>query len=128
MVYRTIGLMSGSSLDGLDIVFVEFLESSGQWNFDIKAADCYSYSNEWKERLQNATSLNASAYLLLHADYGHYLGQEINRFIEENDLHYKTGLISSHGHTTFHMPASKNDGTIGRWCRHSVRNKTSCSK
>ncbi|MGZ8537750.1 MAG: anhydro-N-acetylmuramic acid kinase [Flavisolibacter sp.] len=113
MVYRTIGLMSGSSLDGLDIVFVEFLENSGQWNFDIKAADCYTYSKEWKEKLQNATSLNAADYLLLHAEYGHYLGREINRFIDENDLHYKTGLISSHGHTTFHMPALKMTAQLG---------------
>jgi len=113
MVYRTIGLMSGSSLDGLDIVFVEFLENSGQWNFEIKAADCYPYSSEWKERLQNATSLNASDYLLLHSDYGHYLGREINRFIEEKDLHYKTGLISSHGHTTFHMPSMKMTAQLG---------------
>lgn len=113
MVYRTIGLMSGSSLDGLDIVFVEFLETSGQWNFDIKAADCYAYSGDWKKRLQNATSLNASDYLLLHTDYGHYLGREINRFIEEKDLHYKTGLISSHGHTTFHMPSFKMTAQLG---------------
>src|SRR5215213_903705 len=104
MTYRTIGLMSGSSLDGLDIVFAEFTENAGSWNFEIIAADCYEYSQEWKERLQNAISLNALDYQLLHAEYGHYLGKEINRFIDTNNLHYKVGLISSHGHTTFHVP------------------------
>jgi anhydro-N-acetylmuramic acid kinase len=113
MVYRTIGLMSGSSLDGLDIVFAEFHENAGNWNFEIKAADCYGYSNEWKERLQHATSLSALEYQLLHADYGHYLGKEVNRFIEENNLHYQVGLIASHGHTTFHVPSRKMTAQLG---------------
>ncbi len=113
MVYRTIGLMSGSSLDGLDIVFAEFHENGGNWNFEIKAADCYGYSNEWKERLQNATSLSALEYQLLHADYGHYLGKEVNRFIDENNLHYQVGLIASHGHTTFHVPSRKMTAQLG---------------
>lgn len=104
MLYRAIGLMSGSSLDGLDIAFVELLHQSGHWHFDIVAADCYEYSTEWKGKLQKATSLNALDYHLLHAEYGHYLGKEVTRFIEENNLHYKVSLIASHGHTTFHVP------------------------
>lgn len=113
MVYRTIGLMSGSSLDGLDIVFAEFHENAGSWNFEIKAADCYEYSPEWKERLQNSISLPALEYQLLHADYGHYLGKEVNRFIEENNLQYQVGLIASHGHTTFHVPSRKMTAQLG---------------
>jgi anhydro-N-acetylmuramic acid kinase len=113
MLYRTIGLMSGSSLDGLDIVFAEFYENAGNWNFEIKAANCYEYSNEWKVRLQNATSLSALDYQLLHTEYGHYLGREINRFIEENNLHYQVGLIASHGHTTFHVPSKKMTAQLG---------------
>ena len=113
MVYRTIGLMSGSSLDGLDIVFAEFHENGGNWSFEIKAADCYEYSAEWKERLQNAVSLNALDYQLLHADYGHYIGKEVNRFIEANNLHYQVALIASHGHTTFHIPSKKMTAQLG---------------
>jgi anhydro-N-acetylmuramic acid kinase len=105
--------MSGSSLDGLDIVFAEFLENAGSWNFEIRAANCYEYSPEWKERLQNATSLSALDYQLLHADYGHYLGKEVNRFIEDNQLHYQVGLIASHGHTTFHLPSKKMTAQLG---------------
>jgi anhydro-N-acetylmuramic acid kinase len=113
MLYRTIGLMSGSSLDGLDIVFSEFYENAGNWNFEIKVADCYEYSTEWKERLQNATALSAFDYQLLHTDYGHYLGKEVNRFIEANNLHYQVGLIASHGHTTFHIPLKKMTAQLG---------------
>lgn len=104
MTYKVIGLMSGSSLDGLDLAFVEFLYQSGAWSFEIVVADCYAYSVEWKEKLQNATSLNAFEYQLLHAEYGHYLGKQVLRFIEENSLQYKVALVASHGHTSFHIP------------------------
>ncbi len=113
MLYRAIGLMSGSSLDGLDIVFSEFNENAGKWTYEIVAADCYDYSEEWKKKLRDATTLTALDYQLLHTEYGHYLGEQVNRFIEENHLHYKVGLIASHGHTTFHRPARKMTAQLG---------------
>ena len=105
MLYRVIGIMSGSSLDGLDMAFVEFEETRGKWSFEIKAANCKSYSNEWLQKLQNATSLSAYDYHLLHTSYGKYIGEQVNKFIEEFNLHHKVQLIASHGHTTFHAPA-----------------------
>ncbi len=113
MIYRAIGLMSGSSLDGLDIVFAEIEENGGKWSYEIKYADCYSYSPEWAKRLKDAISLNAVDYQLLHTDYGHYLGQQVNRFITENQLQYKVALVGSHGHTTFHVPAKKMTAQLG---------------
>jgi anhydro-N-acetylmuramic acid kinase len=104
MVYRAIGLMSGSSLDGLDIVFAELQNQAGKWTYEIVQADCYAYSDEWVNKLKNAISLSAKDYQLLHADYGHYTGQQVNKFIEEHQLHFKVALIASHGHTTFHIP------------------------
>ncbi len=113
MVYRAIGLMSGSSLDGLDIVFAEFHENGGKWGYEIVKADCLPYSAEWITRLKSAISLHALDYQLLHTDYGHYLGQQVNRFIEENELQYKVALIASHGHTTFHIPGKKMTAQLG---------------
>jgi anhydro-N-acetylmuramic acid kinase len=113
MVYRVIGVMSGSSLDGLDIAFVELHENGGKWSFEIIKAGCYSYTREWVKKLQSAISLPALDYQLLHAAYGSYIGNEINRFIEENGLHYKVALIASHGHTTFHLPAKKMTAQLG---------------
>lgn len=113
MLYKAIGLMSGSSLDGLDIAFVEFHENGGSWTYEIIAADCYEYTEEWVGRLKNATDLNARDYEYLHFDYGHYLGTEVNKFIQINGLQYKVGLIASHGHTTFHDPGRKMTGQIG---------------
>jgi anhydro-N-acetylmuramic acid kinase len=51
--------MSGSSLDGLDIAFVEFQENAGKWNYEIGQADCYPYSEKWLEKLRSATTLKA---------------------------------------------------------------------
>ena len=113
MQYRVIGLMSGSSLDGLDIAFVHLEETAGAWTFDIRNTVCYPYSNDWIERLKNATALSAYEYLLLHCDYGHHLGQEVNRFIIENELQYQVQLIASHGHTSFHNPSRKMTGQLG---------------
>src|SRR5260221_8098374 len=113
MVYRVIGIMSGSSLDGLDIVFTELHENGGKWNYGVVSTACYPYSNEWTEKLRSAISLSAFEYQLLHTEYGHYIGQQVNRFIEENELHYKAALISSHGHTTFHVPAKKMTAQLG---------------
>ncbi|HEX2535394.1 MAG TPA: anhydro-N-acetylmuramic acid kinase, partial [Chitinophagaceae bacterium] len=91
----------------------ELQENGGRWTFEIRAAACYSYTPEWKTRLQEATQLQALDYALLHTDYGHYLGREVNRFIEEHALHYQVALIASHGHTTFHLPARGMTAQLG---------------
>ncbi len=104
MIYRVIGLMSGSSLDGLDIVFASFQEIRGSWSYEILETLCDPYPTSWTERLRAATELKAFDYQLLHAEYGHYLGKRVNAFIEERGLQYKVALIASHGHTTFHVP------------------------
>src|SRR5215471_8800009 len=103
MVYKVIGLMSGSSMDGLDIAYVYLQHSSGQWSYQFEQTACYPYEPNWIARLQRAPELSAREYQLLHADYGHLLGQMVNRFIEENGLQYNVQLIASHGHTVFHM-------------------------
>jgi anhydro-N-acetylmuramic acid kinase len=104
MIYRVIGIMSGSSLDGLDIAFVQFDEQSGKWDFEILEAECLPYSPEWVHKLKTAVDLTARDYMLLDAEYGHYIGKQVMAFIDSHQLHYKIALISSHGHTTFHIP------------------------
>ena len=113
MVYKVIGLMSGSSLDGLDIAFVQLQENAGNWSYEILTADCYEYEIGWIEKLKNSIHINALQYQLLHSEYGHYLGKQINIFIEKNNLHHQVNLISSHGHTTFHVPAKLMTAQLG---------------
>jgi anhydro-N-acetylmuramic acid kinase len=104
MIYRVIGAMSGSSLDGLDLSFVELQEVSGRWTYNLRYAVCYEYPKEWIGKLSRATSLDALEYQLLDAEYGKYCGELINQFIRENNIQYQVQLIASHGHTTFHIP------------------------
>jgi anhydro-N-acetylmuramic acid kinase len=119
MIYKVIGLMSGSSLDGLDIAYVHLQERAATsqlpktWDFNLLHTACYPYPEDWKHRLASATEVSALDYQLLHVEYGHYLGEQVSRFIEEFGLHYQVQLIVSHGHTTFHWPARKMTAQLG---------------
>lgn len=113
MIYRAIGVMSGSSLDGLDIAFAEFQENAGKWSYDIRQATCYSYDEDWARKLETASLLSGLDYQLIHAEYGHYIGQQVNKFISEYGLEFQVALISSHGHTTFHIPQKRMTAQLG---------------
>jgi anhydro-N-acetylmuramic acid kinase len=65
------------------------------------------------KKLRGAIQLNALDYQLLHTEYGHYIGSQVNAFIAKHDLQYQVQLIASHGHTTFHAPAQKMTGQLG---------------
>lgn len=105
--------MSGSSLDGLDIAYVHLHETGGKWTFELIQADCYAYNAELANQLRHATQLNALNYQLLHTQYGHYIGQQVNQFIARHQLEHKVDIIASHGHTTFHIPAQKTTAQLG---------------
>src|SRR4030095_3661236 len=113
MIYRAIGVMSGSSLDGLDIAFAEFQQQGPHWEYSLLETACYPYSPEWVSRFKNAPNLSALDYQLLHTEYGHYIGQQVNQFVKERQLQYKVSLVSSHGHTSFHLPALKMTAQLG---------------
>ena len=113
MLYKAIGLMSGSSLDGLDIAYVYLEEISGEWTYDIQHAACYPYEEEWTNRLRDANRLPAYDYQLLHTAFGQYLGKAVNRFISGHNLQFQVQLISSHGHTVFHDPKRKMTAQLG---------------
>jgi anhydro-N-acetylmuramic acid kinase len=102
MVYRAIGMVSGASLNGLDIAFVELQETTGKWSADVQAAKRVPYDSAWKDRLGNAAKLNAFAYQTLNIEYGRYLATVIRNFIEENALEYKVQLIAFAGHIAFY--------------------------
>ena len=97
-----IGLMSGTSLDGLDIVYVKFDKRSLR-NFEILATEAISYSNSWKEKLQNGIKLPIEEIENLDVEYGRYLGVQTRNFIERNRIGI-LDFIASHGHTIFHQP------------------------
>lgn len=100
---NVIGLMSGTSLDGLDIAYCRFKEVGGKWSHSIVKANTIVYGKEWRGKLTGAIQLSAEQYEALHTEFGRYMGKCVNDFIRKNRI---TGvdLISSHGHTVFHQP------------------------
>ncbi|HKL32856.1 MAG TPA: anhydro-N-acetylmuramic acid kinase [Tangfeifania sp.] len=100
--YKVIGMMSGTSLDGLDLVAVEFQQNPEKWNFRIIEAETIAYSEDWENRLRSSTELSGEKLIQLHTDYGRFLGKEINRFIKNTG--FIPEIIASHGHTVFHQP------------------------
>lgn len=99
--YRVVGLMSGTSLDGLDIAYVEFYYDQ-KWHYKIICCESNPYDSELKEKLKNATRLNSQDLKLLDLAYGRYIGDVVNDFIKSHGV--SPDLIVSHGHTVFHQP------------------------
>ena len=109
--YFAIGLMSGTSLDGLDICYAKF-QNITNWEFEILKTETIPYSPEWKNHLQNAILLSAEDLLALDKEYGFYLGEKTQEFISKNNI-TDLDFIASHGHTVFHQPQRKFTLQIG---------------
>ncbi|GAB1307572.1 anhydro-N-acetylmuramic acid kinase [Urechidicola sp. KH5] len=101
-IYKVIGLMSGTSLDGVDLVYVT-LEVNGCTNFKIHKAATIPYSIKWMETLKTAFGKTLDQLGQLNEDYGKYLASVINDFIITNNID-EVDFIASHGHTIFHQP------------------------
>jgi len=112
MVFQAIGLMSGTSLDGLDICLARFEKQNSVWKFQILHAETISYSKDLEDQLRNSIHLSAKKLLELHSEYGFYLGKEVKNFISRNKIE-NINVISSHGHTVFHQPQKKFTLQIG---------------
>jgi anhydro-N-acetylmuramic acid kinase len=97
-----VGIMSGTSLDGLDLALCEFSLQSTGWRYKIIKADTIAYSKEWREKLTSAPVYTGLELISLHSEYGRYIGREVKKFLGRTRL--KAELICSHGHTIFHQP------------------------
>lgn len=113
MVYKVIGLMSGSSLDGLDICYAQFEESRGHWSAEMLHTACVPYTQEWIAQLRHAQQLNLADFLKLHTAYGRYVAQLVQSFIDEHALEHKVHFVATHGHTVFHEPAAHTTFQLG---------------
>jgi len=101
---NAIGLMSGTSLDGLDIAWCRFVHSETGWSFKIIAGETIGYPKAWEDRLRFAPTLPGRELIRLHQDYGNFLGITIVNFNKKHKIP-KDSIIASHGHTIFHMPS-----------------------
>ncbi len=110
--YYVIGLMSGSSLDGLDIAYCRFLYTNKQWFVELLQSQTVDYSDEWREILSNIENGTALEYARTNVALGEYFGQQVLKFIQQNNIK-RLDFISSHGHTVFHQPQLRLTTQIG---------------
>lgn len=102
--YSVIGLMSGTSLDGLDIAgAIFFTKENSIENYQIICAQTVTFPNEIEVRLRNALQLNEKEIEDLDIDLGKWIGNVVLTFISENELN--PDFIASHGHTIYHQPS-----------------------
>ena len=105
LAYRIIGVMSGTSLDGIDLVLVDFVRDEGVWGFDIVTAETIAYPEEWKRKLEKCSLLSRVQIDHLNLEYTDYLAETILNFLKEHEIaKVDVEAICSHGHTVWHRP------------------------
>lgn len=109
--YKVIGVMSGTSLDGIDLVYAEFSKLT-HWDFVVLKAQTNEYDDTWREKLRNLVSVSLEDLKHIDTEYTHYLADIINDFIETNHID-DVDAICSHGHTALHQPQNKLTYQIG---------------
>ena len=101
--YNVIGVMSGTSLDGIDLAHVHFSIVDGKWSFDIYETETVSYDNDWLNKLKTAIDFSEDKLKELNKNYTVLLSNIIKTFIKKHQLQ-KLDAVCSHGHTILHQP------------------------
>ena len=83
--YAVIGLMSGTSLDGLDIAYVEFAYDN-QWSFDVIQCKTLEYDSELVVKLKDADQLSALALKQLDVELGKWIGKKVKQFMSADNI------------------------------------------
>lgn len=100
---RITGIMSGTSLDGVDLALCSFTETIKGFDYSIIKAETVPYNSEWKSRLRALENASAELLAFEHAAFGELLGSLAYSFNKGE----KVDFISSHGHTIFHQPSKR---------------------
>ena len=101
--YHLVGVMSGTSLDGLDLAEVFFTLKDGQWIYEFGVCETLDYPQHWKEKLATAITMAEESLEILDKQYTTYLSLKIHEFIAQHNL-CELDAIASHGHTVYHKP------------------------
>ncbi len=103
-----IGLMSGTSLDGLDIAACSF-DGGG---FRLYAAETRPFDPLLKKRLHHAAESNVESLSALHAEFGSWMGKAASDFMKSHGIEAVEALCS-HGQTLLHRPGQRHTLQIG---------------
>ncbi len=109
--FRAIGVMSGTSLDGLDLSLAEYSYKNNYWDYIIVKTETVPYPKTFKESLRNATNVSGNELMRQDALFGKWIAKRILKFIPQKEE--KIHVIGSHGHTIFHNPKEGYTTQIG---------------
>ncbi|MBK7028893.1 MAG: anhydro-N-acetylmuramic acid kinase [Bacteroidales bacterium] len=109
--FNIIGIMSGTSLDGIDLAHCTFRIKESEYTFQLNACRTYPFSKEWSTRLNSLPESSALEYAMTHTALGKLLGTLVNEFLKE--FPFKVDYVASHGQTIFHQPAKGYTSQIG---------------
>lgn len=101
--YNITGVMSGTSLDGIDLAHLNFEITNGKWSFQILECETIGYSQKWIDQLKIAVGFSELELQKLNIDYTLLLGNIISDFIKKNKIE-NIDAVCSHGHTILHQP------------------------
>lgn len=101
--YTIIGVMSGTSLDGVDLAHIVFTVKNNKWEFEILESETISYTTDWLNKLKIAVDFNKTQLKQLDQDYTQLLGTIISSFIKKYEIK-NLDAVCSHGHTILHQP------------------------
>jgi anhydro-N-acetylmuramic acid kinase len=101
--YTIVGVMSGTSLDGVDLAHLHFHFDNKKWTFEIGVAETVAYDNQWIDQLKNGVNYSENQLTKLNQDYTQLLGKIIFEFIEKHQIK-NIDAVCSHGHTILHQP------------------------
>ncbi|MEJ2585334.1 MAG: anhydro-N-acetylmuramic acid kinase [Robiginitalea sp.] len=99
---QILGMMSGTSLDGLDMALCEFEESGQGWSYHILKTGFRAYDENMCSELETAIKASGKELLRLHQTYGRWLGNQARDFLDKDGD--RPEAIASHGHTIHHRP------------------------
>jgi anhydro-N-acetylmuramic acid kinase len=117
--YTLLGLMSGTSGDGLDLAYCNFAYQKGGWAYEILQAETRPFPSDLGKRLSESHLLSGLALALLDVDFGRWMGEQVQHFCQEYQV--KPIAVASHGHTVFHQPTQRLSLQIGNgWALHQA--------
>ena len=110
--YNVIGVMSGTSLDGIDLAHIHFSVIDSKWSFTILETETVSYDRNWINKLKGAVDFSTEELTELNKNYTVLLANIIKTFITKHQLK-NLDAVCSHGHTILHQPQNNFTLQIG---------------
>ncbi|OMP30969.1 anhydro-N-acetylmuramic acid kinase [Mangrovimonas sp. DI 80] len=101
--YEIIGVMSGTSLDGVDLIWATF-RFDDKWSYKIHQAETVAYSKDWEAKLKRLVDFSKAELTQIDQDYTQYLVGLIGQFISKHQI-ASLDAVCSHGHTALHQPS-----------------------